>query len=93
MNRGRYKEAVSTAFEGYKREMSTVSIAAEEGPNPLVTLCENVLKTLGQRPGRIYEGRHDDITVITPVVDAARAMGEAASDTLKSKLPPAAPQA
>lgn len=67
-----YKEAVSTAFEGYKREMNTVSIGTDGGPNPLVTLCENVLKTLSQRPGRIYEGRHEDITAFTPATEATK---------------------
>lgn len=71
-----YKEAVSTAFEGYKREMSNVSVGTEGGPNPLVTLCENVLRTLSQRPGRIYEGRHDDITVLSPVTDVAKAVAD-----------------
>ncbi len=67
-----YKEAVSAAFEGYKREMAGVAAADSTGPNPLVTLCENVLRTVGQRPGRIYEGKHEDITVLTPVASALR---------------------
>lgn len=70
-----YKEAVSAAFEGYKREMSTVGIAPDGG-SPLVTLCENVLRTLGQRPGRIYEGKHEDIT---PASTVANGVKEAAS--------------
>ena len=54
-----FKEAVSTSFEGYKKELANISGA--EHP-PIVTLCENVLQTLAQRPGRIYEGRQEDIT-------------------------------
>lgn len=88
-----YKEAVSTAFEGYKREMNTVSIGTEGGPNPLVTLCENVLKTLSQRPGRIYEGRHDDITAITPVAEATKNIAGVVTGTVKNKLTPNAPEA
>ena len=62
-----FKEAVSTAFEGYKREM--LGIPAREGSfdNPLVTLCENVLRALAERPGRIYEGRTEVVTPLTPV--------------------------
>lgn len=70
-----FKEAVSTAFEGYKREM--VGIASNDGAlSPLVTLCEGVLRTLAQRPGRIYEGRHEDITPFSPL---AKAVGDAAT--------------
>ncbi|WP_421955636.1 hypothetical protein [Polaromonas sp.] len=66
-----YKEAVSAAFEGYKREMGTVGVGSDGG-SPLVTLCENVLGTLGQRPGRIYEGKHEDITPAGTIANAAK---------------------
>jgi len=62
-----FKEAVSTAFEGYKREMAGISTVGDSTHPPLVTLCENVLRALAQRPGRIYEGRQDDITPLPPV--------------------------
>jgi hypothetical protein len=78
-----YKEAVSFAFEGYKREMAGVGSSGEDGHNPLVTLCENVLRTLGQRPGRIYEGRHEDITPFTPAANAIRDGVAAAAGALK----------
>jgi hypothetical protein len=67
-----FKEAVSTAFEGYKREMAGISASADNGSPPLVILCENVLLALAQRPGRIYEGRHEDITPFSPVRAALR---------------------
>ena len=71
-----YKEAISTAFEGYKREMSNISDAGSGALTPIVSLCENVLRTLSQRPGLIYEGRHDDITPLAPlsktIADAAQ---------------------
>lgn len=67
-----YKEAVSAAFEGYKREMTGVAAAAGGSAGPLVTLCESVLRTLGQRPGRIYEGKHEDITPLTPIATVVR---------------------
>lgn len=78
-----YKEAVSAAFEGYKREMGTVGTAADGG-SPLVTLCETVLRTLGQRPGRIYEGKHEDITPANTVANAARDILEVAKDAVKA---------
>lgn len=67
-----FKEAVSTAFEGYKREMTAISSAHEsEGDSPLIHLCAQVLNCFSQRPGRIYEGKHHDVTPFTPVVNAA----------------------
>lgn len=62
-----FKEAVSTSFEGYKREMTEISASGNNETRPLIVLCENVLMTLAQRPGRIYEGRHEDITPLSPV--------------------------
>lgn len=65
-----FKEAVSTAFEGYKREMASVEVSDGQTA-PLHTLCDNVLNALAQRPGRIYEGEHHDVTPITPALAAA----------------------
>jgi hypothetical protein len=64
-----FKEAVSATFEGYKQEMATIQIS-ETGISPLLTLCNNVLLTLAQRPGRIYEGQHEDITPLAPLTKA-----------------------
>lgn len=72
-----FKEAVSTAFEGYKREMAGISASGDGALPPIVTLCENVLRALARRPGRIYEGRQEDITPLTPV---ARVITDAAVD-------------
>lgn len=62
-----FKEAVSTAFEGYKREMADISASGNNEAPPIIVLCENVLRALAQRPGRIYEGRHEDITPLSPM--------------------------
>lgn len=64
-----YKEAVSTAFEGYRREMEKVK-GLEDESKALHTLCLNVLAVLNQRPGRIYEGEHYDPTPFTPLATA-----------------------
>jgi hypothetical protein len=59
-----YKEAISMSFEGYKREMEKIAAGQPAGPNnPITTLCVNVLKAIAERPGRIYEGKHKDITL------------------------------
>lgn len=60
-----FKEAVSTAFEGYKREMQSIAATDPAAAQPLLTLCDNVLRSLAERPGRIYEGGKADVP--TPV--------------------------
>lgn len=56
-----FKEAVSRAFEGYKREMRDIEAQDGETVRPLITLCANVLNALAERPGRIYEGGKADV--------------------------------
>jgi len=62
-----FKEAISTSFEGYKREMADIPAGSTAESKPISVLCENVLLALSQRPGRIYEGRHEDITPFSPI--------------------------
>ena len=69
-----FKEAVSTAFEGYKREMLAIPASAVSDVSPLVTLCENVLQALAERPGRIYDGKTDMITPLTPAASILKEM-------------------
>ncbi|MCM2274686.1 MAG: hypothetical protein NDI75_07855 [Candidatus Didemnitutus sp.] len=71
-----FKEAISMAFEGYKREMDKIGAGDVGNPSPLTKLCLNVLSALAERPGRIYEGHQKDITVATAAVDALRANGQ-----------------
>ncbi len=61
-----YKEAVSRAFEGYKREMGTVKPEASEA---LATLCTNVLNTVAQSPGRLYDKKHQDFTPLNVAIE------------------------
>lgn len=77
-----FKEAVSTAFEGYKREMSSIPVTGDGASNPLVTLCENVLRSLAERPGRIYEGKAG---VVTPLTPAAEAIKDIVAQAVKAK--------
>jgi hypothetical protein len=60
-----YKEAISTAFEGYKREMEKIAAGESLNPTPITILCTNVLRAIAERPGRIYEGKHQDINLLT----------------------------
>ena len=62
-----YKEAISTAFEGYKREMVAIATGAGTDITPITTLCTNVLRAIAERPGRIYEGKQQDINLITEI--------------------------
>lgn len=82
-----FKEAVSTAFEGYKREMLAIPASADQPISPLVTLCQNVLGALAERPGRIYEGKVDVITPMTPVLASLKEM---ISEMTKAKKDPTA---
>lgn len=59
-----YKEAISTAFEGYKREMEKITADENQNPTPLTILCTNILRAIAERPGRIYEGKQRDINLI-----------------------------
>lgn len=77
-----FKEAVSTAFEGYKREMLAIPASAGSDVSPLVTLCENVLRALAERPGRIYDGKTD---VVTPLTPAASVLKEMIAEYMKGK--------
>lgn len=71
-----FKEAISMAFEGYKREMDKIGAGDVGNPSPLTKLCLNVLSALAERPGRIYEGHQKDITPATAAADALRANGQ-----------------
>lgn len=77
-----FKEAVSTAFEGYKREMLSIPPRPGSDVSPLVILCENVLRALAERPGRIYDGKSD---VVTPLTPATAAFKEIFAEIVKAK--------
>ena len=62
-----YKEAISTAFEGYKREMEKIGVDDGDKPTPITILCTNILRAISERPGRIYEGKPQDINLVTEV--------------------------
>ncbi|MBV8036309.1 hypothetical protein [Roseateles sp.] len=86
-----FKEAVSRAFEGYKREMEGIDASSEDQARPLVTLCENVLTALAERPGRIYEGGTDVATPMSPLLatlkDLVTELGKRSNDAASAKAP------
>jgi hypothetical protein len=77
-----YKEAISTAFEGYKREMEKITVADGENPTPLTILSTNILRAIAERPGRIYEGKQKDISLFAEVQEFV----EKSADISKKKL-------
>jgi hypothetical protein len=86
-----FKEAISTAFEGYKREMSTIPENAQGADTPINALCSFVLASLARRPGLIYEGKHHDVTPFTPAVDAAERLIPVAVNAVVSNVKKAIP--
>jgi hypothetical protein len=77
-----YKEAISISFEGYKREMENIAVGDATNPTPITTLCVNVLRAIAERPGRIYEGKQQDITILNELQAAA----EQANDFRKKAI-------
>lgn len=79
------KEAISTAFEGYKREMISIGSTSPGKAAPLEVLCFQVLVILGRRPGRIYEGKQEDITPLN-------VLGQGVQGVLGERRPNARPK-
>jgi hypothetical protein len=71
-----YKEAISIAFEGYKREMKEIAAEDAQNPTPMTKLCANVLAAIAERPGRIYEGKHQNFTLMTEAHGALEKVDE-----------------
>lgn len=80
-----YKEAVSTAFEGYKREMKDIDPGDAANPSPLTKLCTNILAAIAERPGRIYEGKKSDITILNEMHGTAQEMTEIAKKKIATR--------
>jgi hypothetical protein len=60
--------------------------AGEAGnPSPLTKLCTNILAAIAERPGRIYEGKHSDITIMNESHGAAKEVAELAKKKIATK--------
>jgi hypothetical protein len=77
-----YKEAISTAFEGYKREMEKITVSDGDNPTPITILCTNILRAIAERPGRIYEGKQRDLNLMSEI----QGMVEKSAELSKKKL-------
>jgi chromosome segregation ATPase len=77
-----YKEAISTAFEGYKREMEKIVTGDIANPTPIAILSTNILRAIAERPGRIYESKHQDINLMTE----AKSLAEKGAELSKKNL-------
>ncbi|MBI3296742.1 MAG: hypothetical protein HYZ75_01165 [Elusimicrobia bacterium] len=73
------KEAVSTSFEGYKRELAS-------NPEALQALCNRVLEVFARRPGSIYEGKQQDVTPLTPAIEAVQKLIPSTVEAVMAKL-------
>lgn len=80
-----YKEAISTAFEGYKRELGMIAVGDIQNPTPLTTLCANILRAISERPGRIYEGKQQDMTILAEMKAAAEKANEFRQKTVATE--------
>jgi hypothetical protein len=80
-----YKEAISTAFEGYKREMEKITGDENQNPTPLTILCTNILRAIAERPGRIYEGKQRDINLLGEIQGLAEKGAELSKKRLASQ--------
>jgi len=66
-----YKEAMSRSFEGYKKQMEGMSASSPEIV-PLLRLCDGVLLTLAERPGRLYDGKRETPTPMSIALGGLR---------------------
>lgn len=70
-----FKETVSRAFEGYRREMAELGEKAV--PNSvLLRLCEGVLSVITDPPGRIYEKHKLNTTPLEQFADSVGPIGD-----------------
>jgi len=58
-----HKEALSKSFEGYKTQLMDIEEGSEDKEATL-NLIERTLEALSLHPGRIYQGKHDDISPV-----------------------------
>ena len=66
-----HKESLSKSFEGYKDQLLNIGTHGE-GIGPTIDLINKALEALAVHPGRIYSGKHEDITPAGVVAEAVR---------------------
>ena len=58
-----HKEALSKSFEGYKKQIADIEEELEN-KDATLNLIERTLEALALHPGRIYQGKHEDISPV-----------------------------
>lgn len=75
-----FKAATSACFEGFRIQMA--QIGKDTAPDsPLARLCTDVLKTISEPPGRIYDKQNLTVTPTGELLEAAKSI----VDVTKSK--------
>jgi predicted nucleic acid-binding Zn-ribbon protein len=80
-----FKEAISAAFEGYRREIANISPSALGHGTPTQILCANVLSLLSRRPGLIYEGKQEDVTPLTSLSGSLNKLAPQSGENVSGK--------
>lgn len=64
-----HKEVLSKSFEGYKNQLIEIEVDLDKKQSTL-NLIDKTLEALSLHPGRIYQGKHEDITPFNSVTNA-----------------------
>lgn len=64
-----HKEVLSKSFEGYKNQLIEIEVSSDKKQSTL-NLIDRTLEALSLHPGRIYQGKHEDITPLNSVASA-----------------------
>lgn len=80
-----FKETVSRAFEGYRREMTELEGKASP-QSAVLRLCEGVLSVITNPPGRIYEKHSLNDTPVKALAESAERLAVAAAKLTPVKL-------
>lgn len=64
-----HKEVLSKSFEGYKNQLIEIEVESDNKQSTL-SLIDRTLEALSLHPGRIYQGKHEDITLLGSVTNA-----------------------
>ena len=59
-----HKEVLSKSFEGYKVQLLEIESDSEE-KEATINLIERTLQAIAVHPGRIYQGKHEDISPLS----------------------------
>lgn len=72
-----YKSAISTCFEGFRKQMSDIGKDAE-GNSALAKLCGDTLTTIAAPPGRIYDMHKLTVSLIDELKQLVKTANDAA---------------